>query len=197
MRRHGFTLVELLLVIATIAVLAGLLIPMIGYARNSAKNAKCESQLANIKATLSLYKDANGQFPERYVPPGETRDVYEDTFKVSGNYVMADVVGSSGWKTIAEALLAQLQTVDRDNYRDLKSLRDPFLTGGGEPNVIRYRPAKWYPLESGAALIIDSDNPPNPDSYQLWSSGLNGRDEFGQRGSDGRKSDDLTNWKQP
>lgn len=203
MRRTGFTLIELLVVILIIVALAGLLIPMVGYARSAAKTAKCESQKQGIAAAISRYVDINGTIPDKQ--PGGGTDVYATTFKTGNTYKLADQVTSSEWTAVAQALLEQLQTVDRDNFRDLSSLRDPFTGGASATNVFRYRPSKFYPLQAGARLIIDGDGPlpdgtqtpPNPDSYQLWSTGPDGKDQFGQRQPDGRRSDDITNWKQP
>jgi prepilin-type N-terminal cleavage/methylation domain-containing protein len=202
MRRTGFTLVELLVVISIIAALAAILIPTISWARNSAKVAKCETQLAGIKAAISRYVDVNGSMPDKQLGGGT--DVYATTFKTGSTYKTADQLTSSDWTTIAQMLLEQLQTVDRDNFRDLASMRDPFTGGAAATNVFRYRPSKYYPLVATATLFIDGDGqrpdgttaPPNPDSYQLWSTGLDAKDQFGER-VNGRKSDDITNWKQP
>lgn len=202
MRRSGFTLIELLVVILIIVALAGLLIPLVGYARTAAKTAKCESQMAGIKASLSRYVDINGSLPDKTL--GRGPDTYATTFKTGSTYKTADQLTSSDWTTIAQTLLEQLQTIDRDSFRDLASLRDPFTGGAMATNVFRYRPAKFYPLLSDARLFIDGDGqrpdgstaPPNPDSYQLWSTGPDGKDQFGER-VNGRKSDDITNWKQP
>lgn len=195
-RRTGFTLIELLLVIAIIAVLAALLIPMIGYAKRLAKESKCQAQLGTIKASLALFKDANGTYPEKFGDGGN--DVYKDTFKSGTTYKTTRQLTSSDWSTIAETLLKQLQSVDRDNFRDISALRDPFTGGAAAANVFRYRPQKYYPLVMGATPIIDSDNPYNADSFQLWSAGFDGKDQYGENDvSTGRKSDDITNWKSP
>jgi prepilin-type N-terminal cleavage/methylation domain-containing protein len=195
MRRSGFTLVELLLVVAIIAVLAGLLIPIIGYARKAARTSKCEAQLGGIKAALELYRNANGTYPEKHAnfatafakPGGGANDRY---------HLASEVTGADQWVAVAQGLLELLQSVDQGNYRDLASLRDPFTGGTATTNVFRYRPAKFYPLKAGATLQIDGENPPNPDTYQLWSAGLDTRDQYGER-VDGRKSDDVANWKTP
>ncbi len=206
MRRTGFTLIELLVVISIIALLAGILIPTITFARNAAKTAKCETQMAGIKAAISHYVDINGHIPEKH--PSGGGDAYADTFLNNKTYKTADLLTSSDWETIAKALLEQLQTVD-DNFRDLASLRDPFTGGASATNFFRYRPAKYYPLidittSNSQVKFIDGDGkmadgtiaPPNPASYQLWSTGLDAKDQFGER-VNGRKSDDIANWKQP
>ena len=206
MRRTGFTLIELLVVISIIALLAGILIPTITFARNAAKTAKCETQMAGIKAAISRYFDINGHIPEKH--PSGGGDAYADTFLNNKTYKTADLLTSSDWETIAKALLEQLQTVD-DNFRDLASLRDPFTGGASATNFFRYRPAKYYPLidittSNSQVKFIDGDGkmadgtiaPPNPASYQLWSTGLDAKDQFGER-VNGRKSDDIANWKQP
>jgi prepilin-type N-terminal cleavage/methylation domain-containing protein len=72
-RKSGFTLLELLIVIAIIAVLSSLLIPVIASAIRSARRATCASQIANIKAALVSYSSDTGSFPRRPGPIG-TRD---------------------------------------------------------------------------------------------------------------------------
>ena len=64
-RRHpGFTLVELLVVIAIIAVLAGLLIPALSAARGSANAAAAASTLSSFGKGFSVFSegDAEGRF---------------------------------------------------------------------------------------------------------------------------------------
>ena len=198
MSRSGFTLVELLLVIAIIAVLAALLIPMIGYAKNMSRNAKAEAQLGTIKASLNIFKDANGFYPEKSLT-GST-DVFSDVFKKTSNtnndpYKAAHAIDNDGWERIAGELMLQLQTVDRDNYRNINALRDPFTGGGVSSKVYRYRPSKFYALSNASgSLFLDQEDPPNPDSYQLWSAGIDGKDQYGEV-RNGKKSDDIINWK--
>ena len=54
----------------------------------------------------------------------------------------------------------------------------------------------YYPLlGTGTPALIDSADPPNPDSYQLWSAGPDGKDQVTLETAG--KNDDLTNWKKP
>ena len=61
---RGFTLVELLVVIAVIGVLIGLLVPVLSAARKSAAKAKCANNLEQIKRFLDTYiSDHDGMMP--------------------------------------------------------------------------------------------------------------------------------------
>jgi prepilin-type N-terminal cleavage/methylation domain-containing protein len=211
MRRYGFTLIELLVVIAVIAVLAALLIPLIGIARKSARDASCQARLGEIKAALSVYKDANGLYPESYGASGG--DVYSTTLATGSGPTAtgkaAPSIGEGGWQAVNRALKLQLNSVDPGNFRIVAAdasmpwkptgpyINDPYGSSPNDFKVFRYRPARYYPLPatpSAGTIAIDSDTPPNLDSYQLWSCGWNRKDEYGEKLYQNRKGDDQTNW---
>ncbi|MCQ2352835.1 MAG: type II secretion system GspH family protein [Victivallaceae bacterium] len=58
--KKSFTLIELLVVIAIIGILASLLIPALGTAREKANQANCMSNLRNIGQSLLIYADSYG-----------------------------------------------------------------------------------------------------------------------------------------
>ncbi len=63
MRRHAFTLVELLVVISIIALLIALLLPALGRARDSARALVCSSGLRQVGLAVWVYHDEFGVFP--------------------------------------------------------------------------------------------------------------------------------------
>ena len=61
----GFTLIELMIVIAIIAILAAILIPNFIRAREEAQYSACESNEKNIATALNMYStDWNGNYPD-------------------------------------------------------------------------------------------------------------------------------------
>jgi prepilin-type N-terminal cleavage/methylation domain-containing protein/prepilin-type processing-associated H-X9-DG protein len=66
-RPVAFTLVELLVVIAVIAILASLLLPSLGRARIGADNAVCRNNLRQYAVALRLYVDDFKYYPPCYL----------------------------------------------------------------------------------------------------------------------------------
>jgi prepilin-type N-terminal cleavage/methylation domain-containing protein/prepilin-type processing-associated H-X9-DG protein len=66
MARRGFTIVELLTVIAMIAILAAILFPVFAKAREAARTQTCRSNLFNIGMALRMYAvEHGGKYPPK------------------------------------------------------------------------------------------------------------------------------------
>lgn len=62
--RHGFTLVELLIVVAILGILIGLLIPAVNAARQAARMTHCANNLKQMGLAIRLFCDSHGgEFP--------------------------------------------------------------------------------------------------------------------------------------
>ena len=72
MKRHRFTLVEMLIVIVIIAILAAVLLPVLSKSRDRAKAISCVSNLKQIGTGFELYSN----YYDGLIPPAEPTKQY-------------------------------------------------------------------------------------------------------------------------
>ena len=84
MIRKCFTLIELLIVIAIIAILAAMLLPALNKSREKAMQIKCVSNLKQLYTTLRLYADDNRDLLPPISKIGDLRSVLGASNELSG-----------------------------------------------------------------------------------------------------------------
>lgn len=90
-QKHAFTLIELLVVIAIIGLLAAILFPVFGRARENAKRASCMSNMKQIGTGVMMYTQ---DWDERY-PPNSYNDAQ------SGNWTIQTDPSMPGYQYLS------------------------------------------------------------------------------------------------
>ncbi len=62
-KKDGFTLIELMIVVAIIALLASVALPKFANTTDAAKAANVQGNLANLRTAISMFKAKNGDYP--------------------------------------------------------------------------------------------------------------------------------------
>jgi prepilin-type N-terminal cleavage/methylation domain-containing protein/prepilin-type processing-associated H-X9-DG protein len=75
-RRRGFTVLELLVVVAIVGTLLALLLPALMAAREAARCVQCKSNLREISLAVQHYHDANKKLPGAWTSPSDNTSGY-------------------------------------------------------------------------------------------------------------------------
>src|SRR5437660_1639457 len=104
MRRRGFTLIEILVVITIIAVLVGLLLPAVQAAREAARRAQCSNNLKQIGLAMHGYHSSQDTFPPAYITA------------IVNNPALPETGPGWGWGTMILSELEQKPLYNATNF---------------------------------------------------------------------------------
>ena len=152
----GFTLIEMLIVIAIIGILIGLLLPVLAVARRKANEAATRAIMHNLMLALDNYKTDTGLYPIR---PGGSNKIFDSGGGYNPGFYQTPCVAQSSTKAnpatdnnnskLIKHLLDQrfLDAKKTDTGTDNK-LRDKFSM----PIVVRF--LVLSPVASGDSLKL-------------------------------------------
>ena len=188
-REHGFTLIEVLIVVSIIAVLASMITTGLIYARSRAASAKTQSQIGQISNALKRFYSDEGFYPGSNVDPDD-----------------------NAFPTVFDALLGERRP------RGPGGRNAPYLDGVKEADLVTYdedtetyraitpderydKEVKKYLIDGYAMPFFYRENrTKDPDdvegmhnryTFDLWSNGVNTVNDT----LDGNEeNDDIGNW---
>ena len=116
-RRSGFTLIEMLVVIAIIAILLSILLPAVQAARESARQNQCRNNLKQFGIALHAFENGRRYFPPSWQPTQSATN--------------GDI---DGWSTQALLLpyMEQDNTFEKVDFNLSYNLAPPVFTADGE-----------------------------------------------------------------
>lgn len=187
----AFTLMEIILVTAIIAVLASLTFGGMSYYGEKMKYSRTQVLIASIESALEQYKADNGFYPQNVGATSFTEQVYVALYgdgaltKNAATGVVTITTAPNGTPNNT-TYLATLNPTFKGKQSNVESI-SPYCIVDAWGERLRYR-HNLDPLPDGTPRMAN----PKQD-YDLISLGANGLGDFDST-SESAKADDIKNW---
>ncbi len=153
-RRRGFTLVELLTVIAIIGILAGVLVPAVSYAQTIARRMAAQNSVGQIAKSYAIF--SRGGAKTRNIKVGTN----PDKFEANSPALFAQILARA-----ADLNDAGLWYIGTDDELAAVTLPRQVMAGTVN-NLLTAKPVSWAVVCGASASAPDSTTP------LLWTRGL-------------------------
>ena len=123
LKTTGFTIVELLTVIAVLAILVGILMPALNQVKKMARETKQKSQIHSIDIGLNVYKNDQGDYPP-------STDITSQPSKYCGSQLLSEAMFGYdllGFHPKSLYEFDNISNIYQDTDNNLKQRKGPYL----------------------------------------------------------------------
>ena len=171
--RSAFTLVELLVVIAVVAILAALLFPVFARARENARRTSCQSNLKQLSLAATLYsQDYDEHFPLGLSPTGA--GTFASSFDLLQPYVKSSQVGICPSDAGIPDVALNLPGTGPVSYSaNVRLTTSPFLGEASPPSLAQINDSARLPIIWDAVNVSTDPIVPNVRVMRRHMDGAN------------------------
>ena len=171
MKRTSFTLVEIIMVVALIAVLTGIAIGGYSYAMGASRESATRATLKQLEAAFESGKTKHGFYPASTSMPTSGSDHVIKLFGADGEEI-SDAALATAWGNLPDKYIKDFRRA-----LDLESLRQYIDASGVVCDA-------W-----GNPIVYTAPDTDKKKPFTLRSKGPDG-----DTGSTASREDDITNW---